>query len=652
MARKSMSVIDVMAWISGARGWLLGARVANVYDVGGRILLKFKGPKWGGLVVAEPAVRIHATERLTTAGARMTPIAAVLRKYVRGARLEGIEQLGNDRIVRLNFSNGYSIVVEMLPRGVIALLDSEGAIVAADKYLEMRDRVIKPRHQYKPPPGPQRSITEITPENLAEYLKGQRDLIRGLVRSAGLPGEAAEEAVYRAGLDPKTKPESLGTPDLEALAVVIKAIVDESLEARGYLARGEDILEATPFKPLRLEGRAEIKEYQLIDNALDELFALLAAFKPEDEAERARLLASLRKAEETERAYREEAERLRRLAEEAAANYQLLESVRECVLRAWETGGWKAVEGCDGISGTRPEKGLYIVRLPSGSEVEVQLKEEPSKLIVRLYAMAGEAEAKARRAAEAKSEILAKLEEVRERILARQAEQLALKRRRMWYEKYHWLITRNGFLAIGGRNAEQNESVVKKYLEERDIFMHADIHGAPAVVLKTGGREPSIEDLMDAAVVAAAYSRAWRAGLGSVSVYWVWGEQVSKSPPSGEYLARGAFMVYGKKNYLPPVPMRLSLGLALDDEGAPYVIIGPRDLVTARSLAYVTIVPGDRSVSELAELVKKSLYKALPPQARHLALGLPLRDIEERLPGKGRIIEAGRGSMVSLVMDK
>jgi len=48
----------------------------------------------------------------------------------------------------------------------------------------------------------------------------------------------------------------------------------------------------------------------------------------------------------------------------------------------------------------------------------------------------------------------------------------------------------------------------------------------------------------------------------------VWGDQVSKTPQSGEYLVTGSFMIRGKKNYVHP--QRLELGVTvlfkLDDD--------------------------------------------------------------------------------------
>jgi hypothetical protein len=52
-----------------------------------------------------------------------------------------------------------------------------------------------------------------------------------------------------------------------------------------------------------------------------------------------------------------------------------------------------------------------------------------------------------------------------------------------------------------------------------------------------------------------------------VPAYWVWGDQVSKTPESGEYLPTGSFMVRGKKNFLQPNKLELGYTILflLDD---------------------------------------------------------------------------------------
>ncbi len=652
MARKSMSIIDLEAWIRSTGAKIVGARLANAYQQGGVLLLRFKAP--GGadyLVVAEPGRRIHATRRLQPPSRpKQTPLLALIRKHLRGKRLEAVERLGPDRIAVLRFPGGYRLVVELVPRGVAALLGPDGSVMAATRYVELRDRVVRPKQPYKPPPSPPRDpLDPPGPEGLRGALEGQRDVVRGLVRGLGLPGEAAEEAAHRAGIDPSANPSSLSPEDLEALASAIRGLLEESLAGQGYLAVGSGIAEATPFRPTRHEGRegVEVRIYPTLDEALDEHFHLLdqgPAKTGDAAAEKARLEASLEKARQAMREYLEKARLLRLQAEAAAAHYHELAEILGCVEERRARAGWRAAKTCPGVAEVDPAQGAYTVEAPwLPAPLRVRAGESVDRVIVRLYQEAGEAEAKARRAEEALRQARERLEELELKARARRAAELAKARRREWYERFHWLITRSGFLAVGGRDASQNESVVKRHLGEDDIFMHADIHGAPAVVVKVSGSQPSTEDLMDAAMLAAAYSKAWKSGLGSVRVYWVWGRQVSKSPPAGEYLARGAFMVYGRKNYLPPVPLRLALGLAVDEEGAPYVVVGPEDLVASRSLAYVVLEPGDLRVEEAAEEIRQALARVLPAESKHLALGLPLEEIARRLPGRSRVVAARRG---------
>ncbi len=37
---------------------------------------------------------------------------------------------------------------------------------------------------------------------------------------------------------------------------------------------------------------------------------------------------------------------------------------------------------------------------------------------------------------------------------------------------------------LGGRDASQNEELVKKYMGGQDLFVHADVHGASVVIVK------------------------------------------------------------------------------------------------------------------------------------------------------------------------
>ncbi|KAK4883945.1 hypothetical protein RN001_000216 [Aquatica leii] len=129
-----------------------------------------------------------------------------------------------------------------------------------------------------------------------------------------------------------------------------------------------------------------------------------------------------------------------------------------------------------------------------------------------------------------------------------------------WFEKFYWFISSENFLVIAGRDQQQNEFIVKRYMKAKDIYVHADVHGASSVIIKNpDGLPVPPKTLNEAGTMAICYSVAWEAKV-VTNAYWVYGEQVSKSAPTGEYLTTGSFMIRDKKNFLPPSQLSLGLG--------------------------------------------------------------------------------------------
>ena len=56
--------------------------------------------------------------------------------------------------------------------------------------------------------------------------------------------------------------------------------------------------------------------------------------------------------------------------------------------------------------------------------------------------------------------------------------------KKRWFHRFRWFKTSDGVLVVGGRDAGQNEELVRRYLGGGDTFFHADLHGAPVVVVK------------------------------------------------------------------------------------------------------------------------------------------------------------------------
>lgn len=203
------------------------------------------------------------------------------------------------------------------------------------------------------------------------------------------------------------------------------------------------------------------------------------------------------------------------------------------------------------------------------------------------------------------------------------------KRERKWFEKFHWFFTSEGFLVIGGRDAKSNETIVTKFMQQDDVYFHADIHGAPHVILKTEGKTPLQVSLSEAAVFAAAFSRAWQEQLPAIDVYSARPEQVTKKAQSGESLGMGAFMVYGERTWYKKTRLECAVGMK-KTAGEVEFFSGPPSSVGGRSdysveLKFGGISKGDAAKKVLGFFANKS--------------GLDLRqyldDIVALLPGGG-----------------
>ncbi|XP_073339133.1 ribosome quality control complex subunit NEMF [Pagrus major] len=129
-----------------------------------------------------------------------------------------------------------------------------------------------------------------------------------------------------------------------------------------------------------------------------------------------------------------------------------------------------------------------------------------------------------------------------------------------WFEKFLWFISSENYLVIAGRDQQQNEMIVKRYLRAGDLYVHADLHGATSCVIKNPSGDPiPPRTLTEAGTMAVCYSAAWDAKI-ITSAWWVHHHQVSKTAPTGEYLTTGSFMVRGKKNFLPPSYLIMGFG--------------------------------------------------------------------------------------------
>lgn len=140
-------------------------------------------------------------------------------------------------------------------------------------------------------------------------------------------------------------------------------------------------------------------------------------------------------------------------------------------------------------------------------------------------------------------------------------------------------VTSDNYLVVAGKDAQQNEQLVKRYLRPGDAYLHAEVHGAATCILRAKRRRRkdgkaqvvplSNQALREAGHFTICRSSAWSSKM-VTSAYWVESHQVSKTAPTGEYLTVGSFMIRGRKNFLPASSLEMGLGVLfrLGDEAS------------------------------------------------------------------------------------
>ena len=197
-------------------------------------------------------------------------------------------------------------------------------------------------------------------------------------------------------------------------------------------------------------------------------------------------------------------------------------------------------------------------------QIEIELTKSVNQNAGRYFDLAKKAKKKLEGARKALAESKQKLEKVQkeeDKFWQEEEQKQAKKeRKREWYEKFHWFISSEGFLCIGGRDATTNEIIIKKHIDEGDLVFHTDLVGSPFFVIKAEGKTISKQTIEEASIATASFSRAWNQGLRTAEVYHISKDQVKKDLT----LPKGAFMIYGKREYQTPV-IKLYIGVNKDN---------------------------------------------------------------------------------------
>ncbi len=683
--KKQMTSFDVAVEARELSRLLTGGFVDKVYQPAkDEILLRINVPSEGK---KDLFIKLGKFALVTKRAIEMPEVpsnfAMLLRKNLDNARVMKVSQHKFDRIMKfeLQKAEGYMLIVELFADGNV-ILAKNGRIVAPLIPQSWRDREVRAGEDYVYPP----SRADPRDMNFDDFAKVVRtsnaDLVRTLAVGVNLGGLYAEETCLLAGKDKSIKAATIEDEDLEDVFRTIKGLIERlSTEQKPEIIVDKGrYIDVVPIEMTSYDA-FEKKEYPYFNEALDDYFSEIAKYEAaglpavsNEKVERLKRQIEQQRSAIDELAAGQERDKM--LGDAIYSNYSTVEKALAGIIEAKDRLGWtelmkqfakakKEREGNERKDGEKyrieelnPQDGYFVMRIFEDGEVSIKLdiRKSINENAQEYYEKAKKWREKIEGAKAAMEEARKKLEdaeeEAEEMLATRReaAERAKRASRRYWYESYRWFISSDGNLVLAGKDAETNDKVVKKHLKDDDRYVHADVHGAPSVVVKKKlGKDITESTLREACEYAVCFSRAWGSNVGSERAYWVTPSQVSKTPQSGEFLARGAFVIRGKRNYCEEVPLRLAIGEIFVDKSTGENLVTPQDVegravqkimcapvsaVEKHSNRYAIIEPGDTPKNEFAGALSRALgmnmedaLSVLPPSGVRVAklVGLELR---------------------------
>ncbi|MEM4766164.1 MAG: ribosome rescue protein RqcH, partial [Nitrososphaerota archaeon] len=576
------SYLELRKALREVLGLIIGARVLKLYHMDdGSIILKIRSEDFSGELRIIPGLFFYLVRGSYEKPVELSQAGRAMRSVIEGARIRGASLVEGERILILELESKQKLklICEFLPKGTIVISDEAGRILACLHKLEMRDRRIAPGEQYVlPPRRPAPSI-----ETLGEVLEKRRapgkKVVSALASEAGLGGRYAEEILDLAGVDKSKRIDELSSDEVAKVLEAARTVFELIENGQPVIAlSGDGGVQPLPYPMKTYESRGwRFEKVESLNEAFRiayerYLAGLLEREKKRDLEEKLRDLESrmkieLAKAEQLSA----QAMGLRRIAERIFQASAHVESVKE-------------MPGEHEIMGMRvrvDEKSRKLVISDQGVEVELSMDEPITRQASRLFDEAKKVMGAAEKLRADAHELEKRAENLRES-MRRSIEDALLRvsarikpSKARWYERYRWFITSEGHLVVAGKDASSNIALLKKHLEPGDLVFHAEVRGAAAVILK-GGMGAGERSRAEAAQFAAAYSRAWKEGLRTITVYYIEPSQISFEPPPGHYLPRGGFIVKGERHYI-QVRLELAIGVTGDLE----LVYGPPTAVAA-----------------------------------------------------------------------
>ena len=486
----------------------------------------------------------------------------LVKNELKGKRFS-ISMHNSERILEIK-TDSNKLLIEMFSKGNVILLKDE-KIERALFQRKYEGREISSGKEYIYPVGNKKSFNDMYGGFYSILKASDREsVVKSLAMDFSMGGYYAEEACFRAKVDKSKKPLELNIGEAKMLREKFMEILKENKP---------NIIDKKIFSAVELKHITGEREY--FDNINS---AVINFFEKNQETERKNpVKIELNKAQDRLKEYEENIEFIN-------TNYERIQNAMT-ILKSSDKSINEREKELDGLGFLI--KGKNIVP-KERQQLNIDITQNLNYNLAVIYQ-------KAKRLKNIDTEaITAKTKMIR---------RIKVKNENQWYSKFRHFITSEGNLVIIGKDVNQNESLIEKHMEKEDIVGHADVFGSPFGIIKPKeGKSISKKEIEETAIMIASYSSAWRVGATNLDVYFIKPEQVTKTPPSGESLKKGAFYIEGKRDYIKNAQLGIYISIEINDDLADLKITPYEPKST-----FFLIKPGNKKRDEVIRKINRAI---------------------------------------------
>ena len=578
------------------------------------------------------------------------------RKELERSRIISIQQLNSERIAIFKFEHYDNkiryLICEFFGQGNIIICDETMKIISILNPLEVRHRTLHIGLKYASPPSYGSDIFKISNEEFESKFQNETkniEITKWLGRVLSLPKKFVEEILFRAHINTNRKIKEMTNDELGIIFTNTKELVNEVICEEKHspivILDPDNVPIESSHVKLKKMVDSNMRSVPTFMDALDEVLChdIITIGKKihtiELDKKISMLEHDLQEQDKAKQKVLSKSNSIRNLASDL---------MNISITDRGELNGLLNKHSSVLIT-EKGKKYLDIV------EELIPLDDNLRKVSSLLYERAKEMERGSETIDKARIKILQEIQELKNKTtIAEKKIKLKEQTTKEWFERYRWFITSNGLLVIGGRDSSSNSAIIRKHMTDQDLVFHAEIHGSPFFLIKNIGH--SAEDMstnnqsiIETAIATISFSRGWKEGLSSADAYWVYPYQVKKGAPTGQFLAKGSFVIEGKRNFVKALELKLSMGVTKDN-GIYKLLCGPFDSIKLKSIIYCIIVPGTIDPMNAAKKLKSEfITNSLNMHDDELTEYLkrvPLDDIIRILPpGKIKIASSGKAKL-------